>query len=383
MKRSVFIISIFFGCSLLLQAQKSKVIAVFQLIETGKYDEAKKAVEEAISDKKTRQWARTWYARGLLCQTAYQKGIAEKDQKKYELYPDQLYVAFNSYEKARSLDKRGKLEEQLAPMYVHLANDFQSLGEKHYLNKQYPESLKAFEQALQVYQSPILPVRINTNLIYNAALAAYESEEWDKAIEYFDKLNKENYSPNVTHLLYTVYIGKGDTTSAEGVLMEGIDRYEDNEDLLLLLVDLLMKTNAAGKAVTILDRASSRNPSKYIFPYTKGLVYQKGDQYSKAIEAYQEAVTVAPGEPKIYSNIGTCYYNIGVEIEKNARTITQNRAYLAEKERSVEAFRTAVKWFEEALGKDPDNQYVITKLYQLYRVLGISDKMENLEGMIR
>ncbi len=50
-------------------AQKSKVMASFQLIETGKYEEAKKSIEEAIADKKTEQWPRTWYARGLLCQT--------------------------------------------------------------------------------------------------------------------------------------------------------------------------------------------------------------------------------------------------------------------------------------------------------------------------
>jgi len=79
MKRSVIIISIIFGCFLTLTAQKSKVLAVFQLIETGKYSEAKEEIEEAIADKKTGQWFRTWYARGLLCQTAYQKGIAEKD----------------------------------------------------------------------------------------------------------------------------------------------------------------------------------------------------------------------------------------------------------------------------------------------------------------
>jgi hypothetical protein len=42
----------------------------------------------------------------------------------------------------------------------------------------------------------------------------------------------------------------------------------------------------------------------------------------------------------------------------------------------------AVSWFEKALGKNPDNQYVITKLYQLYEVLGINDKMKNMEGMM-
>ena len=381
MRRLVFIISIFLGCYLTSPAQKSKVIAVFQLIETGKYDEAKEAIEEAISDKKTGQWSRTWYARGLLCQTAYQKGIAENDKKKYELYPDQLYQAFNDYEKARSLDDRGKLNGQLAPKYVLLANNFEVLGEKHYRNGEYRQALKAFEKAIQVSQSPILPVRTDTNLIYNAALAAFESEAWEQAIGYLEKLDKDNYAPNVPHLLYTIYLGKADTAAAKKVLMEGIERYEDNEELILLLVDLLFQTDDTGKALELLDSASSKTPSAYIFPYTKGLLYQKMEQYRAAIDAYEEALDMAPGESKIYSNIGTCHYNMGVAIEKNAKAITSNRAYLREKEKSAKEFGTAVSWFEKALDKNPDNQYVITKLYQLYEVLGISDKMKNIEGM--
>jgi tetratricopeptide (TPR) repeat protein len=382
MKRSVIIISIIFGCFLTLPAQKSKVMASFQLIENGKYEEAKKSIEEAIGDKKTEQWHRTWYARGLLCQTAYREGVDKNDKKKSELYPDQLYLAFDSYQKARSFDKRGKLDEHLAPLYVLLANDFQALGKQHYQKGEYEKALKAFEGAIEIYQSPFLPVKADTNLIYNAALAAYESEDWEKAIGYLNKLNKDKYSPNVPHLLYTIYLGKADTATAEKVLMEGIEHYGDSEDLILLMVDLLFQSNATEKAIGLLDNASTKNPSKHIFPYTKGLIYQKREQYKMAIDAYKQALTIAPGEPIIYAHIGTSYYNIGVEIEKNARAISNNRAYIREKERSAEAFEMAVTWFEKALDKDPDNQYVITKLYQLYRVLDISDKMHDMEGMM-
>jgi len=381
MKRSVFIISIFFGCYLTLPAQKSKVLAVFQLIETGKYEEAKEEIEDAIDDKKTSQWHRTWYARGLLCQKAYQKGVAEKDPKKYELYPDQLYLAFHSYRKAWSLDKRGKLDGTLAPLYVQLANEFQTLGAKHFRKEEYEKALKAFEEAIQVYQSPILPVRTDTNLIYNTALAAFESEEWEKASGYLNKINKGNYSTNVPHLLYNVYLRKADTAAAETVLLAGIERYEDNENLTLLLADLYYQSNAVKKAVDLLDDASAKNDSNHIFNFTKGLIYQKTEQYQTAIDAYKEALTMAPDETKIYTNIGTCFYNIGVEIEKKARIITNNRAYLREKEKSAEAFETAVTWFEKALDRDPDNPYVISKLDHLYGILGLGDRMDNMEGV--
>ena len=178
------------------------------------------------------------------------------------------------------------------------------------------------------------------------------------------------------------HLRKADTAAAEKVLMEGIDRYEDNEDLILLLVDLYFQTDAEKKAVELLDDASSKNPAKHIFPYTKGMIYQKKEQYETAIDAYREAFAIAPEEIKIYSNIGSCYYNIGVEIEKNARKMTNKRAVTREKEKSAEAFETAVTWFEKVLEKDPDNQNIISKLNHLHRVLGISNQMYNMEGVM-
>jgi tetratricopeptide (TPR) repeat protein len=379
MKRLGFLLFIFFGCSFFLMAQKIKVISVFQLIENAKYNEAKTTIEEAITEDKTMNWYKTWYARGLLCQTAYQTGIKEKDKKKYELYPDQLYVAYDSYEKALSLGPGGRLEGQVAPMYVLLANDFQKLGENYYDSKNYEDALKAFEHALKITHSPILSVQPDTNLVYNTALAAFECNEWEKAIEYLSILHAYHYSVNVTHLLSDSYLAKGDTISAERVLSEGIHGNKDNEDLVLLLVDLLYKTDHNEKILSILDSASSMSPSNYIYPYTKGLFYQKKEQYDKAIDAYREAIKLAPDEVKIYTNLSTCYYNSGVEIEENARKITSNSIFLEEKAKSEAAFESAVSWLEKAHKEIPDNQEVTTKLNQLYKVLGMTDKINSLE----
>lgn len=355
-------------------AQKSKVLAIFQLIESEKYDEAKIAVEKAIEDESTYRWSKTWQARGQLCQTAYEKGIEKKDKKKYELYPDQLYVAFDSYEKAIMLDKSGRMADQLAPKYVLLANDLLKLGEDHYKNEDYAEALKAFEHVLHINQSPVLSLQPDTNLLYNTALAAYESKEWEKASGYLHQLNEYAYSPNVPHLLAILYLHENDTVSAENVLYSAIDRYEKNEDLVLLLIDLLYQKKEIGKAVSVLDATSAKNDSSYIFPYTKGLVYQKANNYKKAIEAYEAALKLAPDKVEIYENIGTCYYNIGVEIQQNARKLKNNKAFQEEKRRSAAALRISVEWFEKVIEKDTDNQKAATILNQLYKTLQITDR---------
>ena len=327
MKKTALFLTLILGCSFLAHAQKSKVISVFQLIETGKYTEAKNAIEDAIKEENTWKWYKTWYARGLLAQTAYQKGMSNNDKKKYELYPDQFYVAYESYRKAVNLDTRNRVDSQLPPLYVQLANDFQKLGEKNYREKHFPDALKAYEQALEIIQSPILAVRTDTNLIYNTALAAYQMKEWDKAMEYLAELHKDGWSPNASFLLYTISLQKEDTAAAEKILSESIDKYKDNQDMVLLLSDLYYRENKIGNAVSTLDTALSRNPSNYIYPYTKGLIRQKKQHYPEAIDAYKQALDLAPDEVRIYTGIGTCYYNIGVDIQARARTHIQQQGF--------------------------------------------------------
>ncbi len=383
MRKLLSFLFIFLGCSLLLNAQKSKVVAVFQLVETDKLGEAKKAIEEAITDERTQYWPRTWYARGYLCQTAYEKGINSKDKKKYELYPDQLYVAYESYEKALKLDKRGRYDAQLAPLYVQLANNFQVIGEKHFRNKKYEDAFKAYETSLKINQSPVLSIKPDKDLIYNTALAAYEMKNWDKASRYLGQLNKAGYSPNVPHLLYLIYMEQSDTVSAEGVLRKGIHQYKDNENLVLLLADLLFNSNQPDRAVEMLDSITLNNPKNYIFPYTKGLIYQKTEQYEKAIQAYESAISLSPDETRLYASIGLCYYNIGAGFAENARTIKNNSDFRLEKAKSAVAYKNAIVWLEKAQEKEPDDQDVILKLYQLYKILGITDKIQSLEGKLK
>lgn len=368
------------GCSVMPPLYKSRLIAVFHLIEIANYPEAKQVAEELIEDEKFSQIPRTWYARGLLCQTAYQEGIRRNNRRMYELYPNQLYVAYESFEKALELDSRNTIKKQLAPRYVLLANDFQNMGTQHYNARRHKEALRAFEQALTITESPILTVEIDTNLIYNIALAAIESKEDVKTIKYLSRLDKYNFSTNVSHLLFTAYLEKGDTLAAEKVLKEGVEKYKDNEDLYLLLVDLNFEQGNTERALEILDAAAIRNPDSHVYPYTKGLIYQKSNKYFEAIDAYMIALDLAPEEFMTYANIATCYYNLGVEIDENARLLTNISQVTEERARSRTAFESAAFWLGKAEAVETDKHSDFLKLQQLLKRINISDRADQSKG---
>lgn len=382
MKKLIFLTFLITGCSALSPLQKGRLISLFHLIETAKYSEAKEVAEEMIEGEESSQWSNTWYARGLLCQNAYVEGKKKNDTKLSELYPDQLYVAFESYEKARRLDNRGRLERQLAPRYVQLANEFQNKGVGHFNNKNFSESLRSFEQAFIIKQSPILTVETDTLLIYNTALAAYESENQDKAIHYLSKLHDFRYSVNATHLYFKTVLKTGDLPTAEKILRDGVSFYDHDETMVLLLSDFLFDSGDNYGALQILQDALKKQPLNPQFHYTRGLIHQKMEQYDVAIEAYNEVVKISPENAMAHLNIATCYYNRGVEMEETARSLTNNTAVKEERARSKEAFQEAVKWLDNANQQDPDDETVIARIYELYTLLRENEKARMIEERI-
>ena len=359
--------------------QLNRLISASNLIDAGKYNEAKGIVEEMVDDEQAAQWSRTWYTRGVLAQTAYRDGIRTNDKRKYELYPDQLFVAFESYEKAMELEPGRRLTKLLGPRYVQLANDFQRLGERSYNSRQYKESLRAFEHVMEIRSRPFLDEKTDTNLVYNAALAAYEANNFDKAVKYLGRLHQYHYSPNVTHLLHHSFLEQGDSTAARQVLREGIGYYDKNEDLVLLLADLMVKQNDNESAIEVLDEAISEDPTNYKYHNTKGLILQKTGEFRQAISAFEDALQHNPDAHATYLNIATSYYNIGVEYDMISRTLTINRLVREQQAKAQEAFDKAASWLLRAEQVEEKSPSVEEEIQQLLRMLRVGINHSQVE----
>lgn len=374
MKRLFILLFIFYGCTVVKPLKKSRVISLYHLIEIKKYEDAKALADDLVEGEESSKWANAWYARGYLCQKAYAEGIKKNDSKLYKLYPDQLYVAWVSYQKAGILDESQRMERQLAPKYVLLANSFQDLGIKLFKNEDYDESLRALEHALKIEGLTFLSLQQDTLLIYNTALAAYESKNWKKAIKYLTKLHSYRFSENATHLLFRANLNSGDTATAEKVLFEGIEYYEDHEQLVFLLTELLYNESRPHEALRVIEKAIAENPDNSQYYYDKGLIYQKTERYHEAIDAYTQTLKIDPDNLMVFANLATCYYNIGVAYEESILSLTHKQAVVKERAKSKKAFQAALFWLDSAIAKQPDDAELVGKLSQLYTAMGKEDK---------
>ncbi len=361
--------------------QRSKLITAFHLVEDKKYEEAKEFIEGMVEDENASQWPRTWHARGLLYQNAYREGIERNNRNLYELKPRQLFVAYESYEKALSLDAGNGIRNQLTPKYVLLANDFQTAGQQSFRDKKYAEALEAFLSVEKIRQSELLNLATDTSLVYNIAMSAINDGQGDKAIAYLNRLDKYKYGTNVSHLLYLENLQMGDTLEAQMALERGIKQYEDNEALILMLVDLHFAQGNVDQSLEILDRKFKLYPSTYKIPYTKGLILQKTGQYNEAIAAYEQSLALENEKAIIYAQIATCYYNISIEIEENARTLDLNSQVVMERKHSTAALESAVEWLNKALELVSSDPNALSIIHELSALLDFTDRVENINGL--
>lgn len=362
--------------------QKSRVVSAVQMIEKKRYEEAKEAIELAVWNDKTSSWARTYYVRGLLCQTAFEDGYEKREVKKTSLYPDQLYLAYSSYERALELDNRKRLHANISQKYYGLSNDFRLLGERHFKSGDFEKAFRAFEHALLVNSSNLIQAEIDTSLIYNTALAAFESKNWDKTIAYLGGLHEDGHDPATSLLLYNALLASGDTVNAEEVLTEGLEIYDYDNQPVLYLVNLLTQSGRENQALKILDRAIFERPENHRFYWARGLILSDLGQPDQAIASLRSAIELAPEESKIYFHVGIVYHNLGVDLTEESLKVSSIDKYLELKSIAREQYEKAVFWLEKSYELDPYDDEVVSKLYVLYNQLHMDEKEKALEPLL-
>lgn len=369
MNRRLILSGILISLAVLVQGQKSRVLSVIQMIESEKYKEARKAIDQIVEHSNSSDWPRTYYTRGFLCQKAFEKGIEKEDESLMTLYPDQLIMAYASYKKALDLKAGNRVRTAIGTHYYSLANDFKMWGKRQFRRREYVKALESFEHALMISKSPLVEISLDTSLVYNAALAAYEAKNWEKAISYLTGLNDDSFSTETALLLYQAQLHHGDTIQAEEVLVDAVGRYQADEGIVLQLVNRLVTEGRMEDAVKYLDVAIAQHPDNYHFPWTRGLIHEKMGQYDEAIADLTLAGDLDQEEAGIYYSLAICYYNMGVAITEASRKVADQQEYQETREEASKQYEMAIQYLEKVVEIDPGHADAHVKLSQLYRHL--------------
>jgi tetratricopeptide (TPR) repeat protein len=349
--------------SFTVSAQKGKVTSAESLITQGAYDKAKAAIEEAITNPKSAEWARTYYVKGKLCQAAFESG----DEKFMNLYPDILNEAYNNYEKALQMDPKMKNTLIRDNTYAALVNSFLNDAIKKFENKDFVGALKSFEDNVKVSQSENYAGVVDSIVIFNAGLAAYNAQLYDKAIGLFRTCTTSETEDTKPYIFISdCYLKMKDTVKAEAALLEGYSVYPDTLDIILQATQFYIDTDNSPKAFEFVNKAIEKDPGNYILYLVQGSLYMKTGDNETAIAKLARSLELNPTQFESSYNTGLCYVNLANNALDKANQITDNKQYEAAKAAAIEEYRKAIPYFQAAEAANPKSRATLEFLREIY-----------------
>jgi tetratricopeptide (TPR) repeat protein len=387
MKKTIILLNLAVVILLAACSPRAKVTSSQNLKDTGKLEEALTTINEAIDPtaekaEKTLEWPRTWEVRGEVYQAVFQS----EDANVKKLADDPLTEALNSYKKALELDEGGKFANSIKVKLTLLTNDLTNQAVEAFNVEDYPRALRSFEQILDVQEIDVIkqdnPGVVDTVIIFNAGLAAYNAENYDKAIEYYKEAAKYGYNEARTYsLIANAYQLKKDTLGALEALQEGFEKYPEDNTVLTSMIQIYLDMDKTEDAMKYLDMAIRQDPNNPTFHFAQGTLYEKMENTDKAIEAYDNAIEADDEFFNAYYNMGALYYNRGVQqIEvANAVPTSDNATYEVELKKADVWFQKALPYMERCHELNPEDNMTMESLKNLYYRL---KDMDNYNKML-
>ncbi len=372
--KKLFFIAIAMFMMATAYGQKRKVNAAQAYLENGDIEAAEERIEDAYEHKRSKDWPKTYI---VAAQIAAAKHKKEQD---IQLLQD----AVDHYMKAIELDKadRGRFENEIKVALTFFLNELTNAGIEGFNQQNYENAMVAFENVLKVNNLDMFqqddPV-VDTAIIYNTALAAYNAQNWDKASEYLEESIEYSYGGgDAVLLLHQVYGTMQDSSKMEQNLQTGFEKYPEDDRLLTQLINYYLETKQNDRAMDYLDEAVKTNPENPTYYYARGVLYDQNQKYKEAKEDYKKALELDEDYFDALFNLGVIYYNQAIEQMNVANAETDHAKFQAEKAKADSLFKASLPYMQKAHEAKPDQSEVLESLKGLYYRFEMNDKYDEV-----
>ncbi len=362
----------------MLYAQKGKVSAAQAYIQNGDLESAETRLNDAFENAKSADWPKTYIVAADLANAQYK---AKKD-------PALIQKAFDYYMKALELDKEqnNRFEKEIKVALTFFTNELTNAGIEAFNSEKFADAANIFEKVLVINNLPMFAADsqgVDTAIIYNTALAAYNAKDWEKAAKYLKNSISLNYGGgDAVLLLDQVYANSNDSALMAINLQEGFTKYPEDDRILTQLINYYLETRQNDRALEYLDQAIEKDPTNATFYYARGVLNDQSKNYEKAIADYKKAAELNPDYFDALYNLGVIYFNQGVEQMNVANDKTDFKEFEKEKSKADALFKQSLPYMERANEIKPEDTGVLESLKGLYYRFEMNDKYDEVKAKL-
>jgi hypothetical protein len=301
-------------------------------------------------------------------------------------------------------DEDGKLFGTIGQLLVYQAN----LATGRYKVKKFDEASDFFESL--ALSNTMMTGKKDTSNFYNACVCAQKSKDQTRMFDYNKKMIDLSIATSYNYqTIFELKQSQNDTTAAMEFLNMGRKQFPNDVFLMNKETEIFLQRGQQEKALTNLQTAIQKEPKNAILQYVIGNVYdnlanpkgKSGKDTTKpadyenlvnlASEHYLKAVELKPTSQESYFNVlynlGALYNNYGNTIYSKAMEkatftdLAKNQKAIDAK--SMEYYKKAIPYLEQALGVKADDRTCMTALRTLYYKTGNELKGKEMNDKLK
>lgn len=298
-------------------------------------------------------------------------GVVSFWKTKKAINPNGLEKAEAAYMKAYELDKDNaatlkKVQQGLTNVY----NWYKQIADNNFTQQNLPVAAAEFAKAYDLLQEGVITAA-DTTSSFNAGLIYAILKDYPNGEKYLSAALKDGLAKggDTYYYLNLCYAGEGKNAEAKQVLMDGIKAYPMNSKLVEGLLSVYAATGEdPNEIIPLVNEAIQNDPKNPELYAGLGRVYDKLGQPDKSIEAFKQALALAPDDFATNYNIGLMLIKRGDEANNalNDKMFTSTESLKAEEAAVNAMYAEALAPLEKAHELQPDDITTVELLKNLY-----------------
>ena len=400
-------------------AQKKELKEAEKALKDNNFADAKSALKSAEAlmsqmDDKTK--AKYYYIKG---QAFYANGSASDADIATAV------ESFNMLKETEEKSGRDDYSSKSNELLLSMSNGFLDKAQNALNAKNYKDSSVNFEHAYRTSN-------MDTLYLYNAAVLATSSADYDRALDLYGELtdlgytgisteykaiNKEtgeeekfpaqnlrdisvkagthekptNFKTEskvgeITKNVALIYIEKGETDKALAAIAEAKKTNPDDINLLLSEANVQYKLGNIDEYKELVSQALKVDPNNVDLYFNLGVVASEANNYEEAKKFYAKAIEIDPTYNRAQMNMAALILDReqGLIDEMNAlgTSAADNKKYDELQEDRLNLYKEAVPYLQTVLKNDPSNIGSAKTLMNIYSVLGETDKFKEMQAKV-